>query len=259
MIQRLMTCREPERDDERTAKRLVQLCWPEVQVCLHDDGSRPGMFDLWLCWPNQHVEAMEVTTETAPDLRQLGNRLDVQGAVIATKSSRDWFVYLEVGTTDVRNVRAKIDRLLGLVEEAGITRFGRPEEHSSVAVARVRRQLGVNYAFSREAAGEKPRIQLILPMHGWFIRPEVVNEAVERHAQLNAEKLSRAGHKERHLFMLIEPISKEVWSALVERQPPGTPPQLPDAITTAWAAGYRADGSPVIWKVRRTGRWEVLL
>jgi hypothetical protein len=75
----------------------------------------------------------------------------------------------------------------------------------------------------------------MLPMRGWFVRAEAVNEAVERHAELNAAKLARSGCNERHLFMLVEPVSMEAWSGLMERKPPKVAPRLPDAVTTAWA------------------------
>jgi hypothetical protein len=259
MLQAAMTCREPTRPDELTAKRFMRLCLPEVQVCLHDDGSQQGMHDLDLRWPDGHIEAMEVTTDTAPERRRLGNRIDRQGAVVATEATRDWFVWLQAGTTNVRHIRAEIDHHLSLVEQEGLTRFAKHDRHSSDAVANVRRALGVDVATSREAAHEPPRINLLPPMHWWWEKPEAVNQAVERHAPANAEKLARSGRAARHLLVLIEPISVEAWGALISGKVPDDPPQLPEAITTAWAAGYRADGGPVVWRVRRTGHWEVLL
>jgi hypothetical protein len=61
-----MTCPEPQRLDDQTAKQLVRLCVPEVEVCLNDDGSEAMMYDLELRWPDGHAEAMEVTTDTGP-------------------------------------------------------------------------------------------------------------------------------------------------------------------------------------------------
>jgi hypothetical protein len=58
--------------------------------------------------------------------------------------------------------------------------------------------------------------------------------------------------------MLVAPVAMEAWSGLMEREPPKAP-QLPDEVTTAWAAGYRSDGRPVVWRARRPGRWDVLL
>jgi hypothetical protein len=59
--------------------------------------------------------------------------------------------------------------------------------------------------------------------------------------------------------MLIAPVSMEAWSGLMEREPPEAPSQLPEAVTTAWAACYRSDGRPVVWRAHRPGRWIVLL
>jgi hypothetical protein len=46
MLQAVMTCTEPTRPDDLTAKRFLRLCLPDVQVCLHDDGSRQLLYDL---------------------------------------------------------------------------------------------------------------------------------------------------------------------------------------------------------------------
>jgi hypothetical protein len=116
----------------------------------------------------------------------------------------------------------------------------------------------VHAAISRAAARQPPRIYLLPPLHWWFATPVAVNQAVERHAA-NAERLARSGRAARHLFVLIEPVSAEAWGALVSGELPKDPPQLPEAITTAWAAGYQADGGPVVWCVHRTGRWEFML
>jgi hypothetical protein len=259
MIRDAMSCREPQLPDDRTAKQLVQLCLPGVEVCLHDDGSQRMMCDLDLRWPDGHVEALEVTRATSAILRHVFHQIDRQGPVIARESTRDWSVWLAPATTDVRSVRAEIDHLLSLVEQAGIARFGAREERTSVAVARLCRQLGILYAFSREATREQPRIVLHPPTHAWWEQPEVVNQVVEDHAQRNAAKLAQSGRKERHLFVLFDLGEVEAFTALRGSETPEAPPQLPEAVTTAWAASHRADESPVLWRVRRTGRWEVLL
>lgn len=90
-----MTCREPQRPDDQTAKQLVQLCLPEVQVCLHDDGSKPMMYDLDLRWPDGRAEAMEVTIAIDDDLLRLDLRLARDGSVVVTReSTRNWTLLL---------------------------------------------------------------------------------------------------------------------------------------------------------------------
>jgi hypothetical protein len=70
----VMTCREPQRPDDQSAKQLVQVCLPEVEVCLHDDGSEPMMYDLDLRWPDGRIEALEVTwPQTTQNSRSLGD------------------------------------------------------------------------------------------------------------------------------------------------------------------------------------------
>jgi hypothetical protein len=119
-----MACREPQRGDDRIAKQLVQLCLPEVEVYLHDDGSEPMMYDLDLWWPDGHVEAMEVTIAIDVELLRLDLRLVRHGTVMpARESTRNWWLGLARGTTEVRAVRGRVDHLLSQIERAGVTRF----------------------------------------------------------------------------------------------------------------------------------------
>jgi len=256
-----MTCREPQRPDDRAAKHLVELCSRDVEVCLHDDGSEPMMYDLDLRWPDGHVEAMEVTIAIDDDLLRLDLRLARHGSVIPAKeSTRNWSLMLAPGTTDVRRVRSKADHLLSLVEQAGVTRFGEPDEHRSVAAAAVLRRLGIAYGLSSPPAREQPRITLVGPAPTrFFVQPESINMVVEDHARRNEKKLALSGCDQRHLFVLLDFTSPEGWNAFMEQgEPPELPPRLPEAITAVWVASDLR-GRPVVWRVRRAGRWEVLV
>jgi hypothetical protein len=253
-----MTCRDPQRPDDQTAKQLVQSCLPEVEVCLHDDGSEPMMYDLDLHWPDGRIEALEVTRATSASMRHLHARLRRLGTVAATECARSWVVPLAAYDTDVAAVRARIDHLLGQVEQAGLTSFSERDERRSVAVARVQR-LGVNAAYSYPSRDGQPRIRLELPVQAWWQQPEAVNAVVEDHAARNAEKLARSGRAERHLFVLLDSGEAQAWSVMLDGGPPEAAPELPEAVTTAWVTTRRADGNPTIWRVRCAGRWQVLL
>ncbi|HXQ56966.1 MAG TPA: hypothetical protein VOA19_14350 [Actinomycetes bacterium] len=63
----------------------MQVCLPEVEVCLHDDGSEPMMYDLDLRWPDGRIEALEVTRATSASLRRLLHRLGRQGTIAGTE------------------------------------------------------------------------------------------------------------------------------------------------------------------------------
>ena len=159
-----MTCREPQRADDQTAKQLVQLYLPEVEVCLHDDGSEPMMYDLDLWWPDGHAEAMEVTIAIDDDLLRLDLRLVRHGSMIpARESTRDWTLGLASGTTEVRAVKGKADHLLSLVERAGVTRFIARNENESVTAIRMLRRLGVSHGYSFNARREPPKINIVSP------------------------------------------------------------------------------------------------
>jgi hypothetical protein len=153
-----MTCQQPQRPDDRTAKQLVQLCLREVEVCLHDDGSQPMMHDLDLRWPDGHIEAMEVTVAIDDALLRLDLRLARHGSMIPAKeSTRQWTLMLASGSSEVRVVRDQADHLLCLVEQAGVTGFGWDDEHESVAAARVLCRLGVAHGVSFNPPGSRRR------------------------------------------------------------------------------------------------------
>jgi hypothetical protein len=216
-------------------------------------------YDLDLRWPDGRVEALEVTRATSASMRRLLGRLRRQGGTVAAAECvRSWVVPLADDDTDVAGLRARIDHLLGLVERAGLTKFGERDERRSVAVARVRR-LGVGAAYSYPPTDRQPKISLEVPVRAWWQQPETVNAAVEDHAARNAEKLARSGRAERHLFVLFDSGEAEAWSVMLDGEAPEPSPELPEALTTAWATCTRADGSPTVWRVRRTVRWEVLL
>jgi hypothetical protein len=219
------------------------------------------MYDLDLRWPDGRVEAMEVTIAIDDDLLRLDLRLARHGSVIlARESTRDWTLILASGATEVRAVRGKADHLLSLVERAGVTSFSERDEREPMGAAWVLRQLGVAHGFSSDPVGKQPRITLVGPAPArFFVQLESINRVVEDHAQRNEKKLARSGCDERHLFVLFDFTSPEGWNAFVEqREPPELPPQLPEAITTVWTA-FVEWNRLVVWRVRRAGRWEVLL
>jgi hypothetical protein len=49
------------RDDERWAQVCIQHTLPGCTVEAHDDGSRPGMYDLKIVYPHGSIGAVEVT------------------------------------------------------------------------------------------------------------------------------------------------------------------------------------------------------
>lgn len=130
----------------------------------------------------------------------------------------------------------------------------------------MRHRLGVAYGFSSESRGGQTEITLLgAGLKRFFVQPGSINEVVEDHARRNEQKLAMSGRNQRHLFVLFHYSSPEGWNAFMEqRKPPDLPPQLPEAITTAWVAlpsgrTLPFGSSPVVWRVHRAGRWEVLL
>ena len=63
-------------DEELWAQACIQQALLDARVEQHDDGSRPGMYDLRIVYPDDSVAAVEVTIAGDPKYIELGKELD---------------------------------------------------------------------------------------------------------------------------------------------------------------------------------------
>ena len=266
-----MGCRQPGSEEERRVKKLLEEIYSGLQVCGHDDGSRSKMHDLDLRWPDGRIEAMEVTSADSAEVSAIkaatGDLTPQYTMVQPVKVRRAWVVTLAV-KSDWRKVRPHLaevhrhlDERLADLEAEGTFSFHpwqtKPWSKAEQAV----RALDVVAAFGL-LPDPDPMIFLLPPRleEVEFWAANFLNKEIEANANANADKLSRSGRSERHLFVWIDPIHP-IWTVLegasLEESSgllPLEAPYLPPEVTTAWAATQVFD--TVVWRVQRSMQWE---
>jgi hypothetical protein len=267
-----MECRQPRREEERRVKELLEAIYPGLQVCAHEDGSRPKMHDLDLRWPDGRIEAMEVTSAASGEVSAMKaaahDLLKPQFASVQpVKVRRAWLVALgaKAHWQEVRphleEVHRQLDECLAALEAEGLPYVYSWETKPLSKAGRALRDLGVATAIGL-AADPDPVIFLVPPRLE-EVEPaaaNLLNDEIEANARANADKLGRSGRSERHLFVWIDHIHP-VWTVLEsmlleegwDLLPP-KPPELPPEVTAAWAATEVFD--TVVWRVHRSMQWE---
>jgi hypothetical protein len=158
----------------------------------------------------------------------------------------------------VKEVRRSLERVLPLLEAAGITEFdtndpdangNRPDRDAPwfplVAVG-VRRGSVV-------AMEQHPPTVMVGTAGSFATGPEVVNDLVKKEFANNARKVGRGGH----LFVWVDLLDHRTWMALDLDAPPRKEPDLPSGVT-AWVARQKRGGEWIadrLWRGGLTG-WE---
>jgi hypothetical protein len=267
-----MDCRQPRREEERRVKELLEVIYPGLQVCEHEDGTRDKMHDLDLCWPDGRIEAMEVTSAASGEVSAMRaaarDLLNPQFAMVqAVKVSQTWVVALGAKPhwKDVRphleEIHRNLDVRLAELEAEGTSSLHPWQMKPWSKAGQALRDLGVVTAVALPANPD-PLI-FLQPPHPEELEPAVanlLNHEIEANAKANADKLGLSGRNERHLFVWIDRIHplwtvfesmllEEGWDLL-----PLETPNLPPEVTTAWAATEVFD--TVVWRVHRSMQWE---
>lgn len=248
---------------EQVAQRIIEavLIGAKMQY-LQDQSTSVHDFDLHV---GGAVDAVEVTMATDQGLRRMiAQIMDARhgGQFIPTRLCRsDWLVH-PLPRADIPSVRAKADEYLAAVEAEGIQQFFAPfdaEAHPSVD--RIYSDLSI------EAGGvlkwsPPGRIGISRPGGGGIVSSEHLQRAVESEAMKddNRRKLRNANARERHLFVYVDAHAFRPWIALIDQEPPPTPPSLPPEVDVVWAV-TEAPGSGVqcvVWQGRRDGEWRSL-
>jgi hypothetical protein len=168
----------------------------------------------------------------------------------------------------VRQLHGQVERLLGVLEGGDVREIEADTPNESLpqdikaAIAELR-SLGVRRARCWPDLVTHSGVPTVLvgASGAFSTAPQEVNDAVEREAKANTDKLAKAEADERHLFVWVHPTSGGPELMLYTGQTAEVPPQLPDVIDVAWVARFpdTAEG-PVstLWRVQRHGSWQVV-
>ena len=243
--------------EETWAQHVLLQAIPEAMVTQHDDGSRPGMYDLELRYPEGRWAAVEVTRAADAEQMALWRLIHRTERWIVDSLQGGWYVEV-LPSARGRRLQKRLPEFLGVLERAGVKAF-EPSSYNTpprvneeaVALQIVRaQQYGTAYPGSIYPQIALPLWQtagfvadtadpLVVWLDDWIVDP-VRND--------NLVKLGNSLADERHLFVAIASFSGVPFAVtdLLWRTDPPLPTKalrLPPEIThvwvmSAWSAGY---------------------
>lgn len=221
-----------------------------VELEEFDKDGRQSAVDALLHYEDGHVAALEVTSGAAPGKRQLYVLLD---ATSTLPNPGNWTWSASIGDPiDLPQLLERVERLILKSEARGVTRPNHDyeaartgdEDFAWIIRSSVSMWGSPELPKIREHDGaERPLFLTPSPQGG------AVDEALEgfedavsallaqSHVQKRIEKLSRAGHNEQHLFLLLDftALPFSVAYVLANRDAkPRDPPRLPGSVTHLW-------------------------
>lgn len=235
------------RGEEEWARRMVSTAL-DAEVTCHDDGSRPGMYDLDI----GDFGAVEVTAAIEPDAHTLWKLInDRDHRWIDPRIQGAWIVHL-VPTARAKEVERDLPALLHHWQQFGVDHYRDPEWASAARDAEAF-ALGVTSAHRGDDTSFPgtiyPLIELPLEQVGGIVADSgdgLVEWAIpwigDPVRSDNLDKLRRSGKPQRHLFVFIPPWTTAPWPAvdvLLRHDSPPLPttsPVLPEPLTHLWFA-----------------------
>jgi hypothetical protein len=253
-----------ERREEEVAALVIEACLPYTHARLHDLGCGGHDFDLVRFGESIPYAALEVTTATAPTLRaaKAAHARHVSSRLSSNTLTRTWLLYSSTSSKFGKWDHKRLRLLLAELERDGTERFAAGMGSPSTSSARI---LGDEFGIIFAVAHATARPKIIVSPPGddscWVSSDPTpglyVVEAVNREAQKpdNVMKLERSGVNENHLFVWISEDNYLPWKDLDYGQFPAARLQLPNVISTAWAATEVANGIVVAWQYGRKSGW----
>lgn len=238
------------RGEELWVGACVEAALPGVQAIVHDDGSRPSMYDLELRRDGAAFAAMEVTAAADAESIELWNLINGSDARwIEANILGGWMVTVRPKAR-ARRLRNELPHLLRVLEKVaeGPERQAAEDRLDELEVVSANRhatefQGSIYVTLQRDLL----RTGGAVPLTGdgvvaWF--DEWVRQPDQRH---NVEKLRAAIHSERHLFVLLPGFTTAPFSASdvlmrSEGPLPQLAPSLPAGVTDLWLMSTWSEG-----------------
>jgi hypothetical protein len=251
------------RPPEEWARQLIERTLG-MTVRQHDDGSKPGMYDLDIISENTVIGAVEVTAAVEAEATAYWRAADHGEPWSDARIAGAWTVHTSPRAS-VRELRRRLPDLLVKFQDAGIQSYDAPEEWDRRPPDTDAAALGVTSAL--HGPTDFPgRIYLMPPSDskpiatfaaetgnplidwavGWLRQPSQAD---------NLRKLDAAAPAQRHLFLILPPLTVAPDEAVMvllsgSDRPalPNEPPTLPAPITHLWIASG--------WNVPFGIRWD---
>ncbi len=250
------------RDDELWAQACIQHALPGCSVEQHDDGSRPGMYDLKIVYPDGSTGAVEVTA--AADAPRVDLWREVRKRAMLRQESSlagGWLVRI-LPSARARELDRQLPGLLQELEREGRRVIWGARASGDQLEARAGR-LGI--AEAHQSATDRPGSIYVMP-------PEGPREQMGGYAPLsgdplavwlgewladprrsdNVRKLLASGADERHVFVLVPGFTQAPFAVIdllisPDAPMPVIPPALPGGIAHVWTMSNWDSGDGFRW------------
>jgi len=247
-----------DRPEERWAQATLQVALKEAVVEQYDDGSRPGMHDLRIRYPDGRTGAAEVTRGVHSDATALWRIIGNPGRWIDPSIRGGWAVSVRPAARG-KLLRNHLPALLRDLEADGITGA---DDSGSDQISRALRRLGIEDVHqsgtdfpgsiypvmslpSDQTGGWVPVTgePLAVWLREWILAPRRSD---------NLAKLWHSGAEERHLFIVVDgfgDVPFEVTDLLIRDDAPlpGAELVLPPELTHVWVMSTWDSGHGVRW------------
>jgi hypothetical protein len=264
---------EQKREAEDRSAALAACALGALAERLDKPGSGDRDFDL--VFEDGHREPLEVTSNANPAARKTSKRLEKNPFPLdGTRAT--WALSVDEYTSDkqpidVRRIAKDAPAAIQVLEAAGEIRFDPilaydPRVHVREAATFLAR-MGVRFGSSAASSGTQP-VLLIASTHGGALDADLIANTVEEAAKdlgNQGKLLAISDAPRRHLFVTPALSGGLAYMSLLhifERNAPmPRVPELPEPITTGWAAcdsGAIYVSPPSEWTLFRTpeGFWE---
>jgi hypothetical protein len=259
---------------EKVAKVLIESLCPGTRMQFHGD-QHDGPPDFDLCSANGIQGVVEVTESVDRTWLETHEAIKRKQTVPAVKCRKNWAVH--VGAKVILKKTTAFDDALAMLEERGLDQYPPSRTVDLRTLEPVYQQmqaLKIQVAFAVDPPDGKPTILFVSPGRGGIASYEAFDSAIDAEVTKadNLRKLSKGGHRERHLFILLSSRNILPWSLVVRSvpsktissaragsSPPPGKPSIPAQVTHVWAAAVTDSGDEaVVWRVENGKGWDVL-
>lgn len=246
--------------EEEWARRAIEQDLG-VPVTHHDDGSRPGMYDLEIVHGDRRgaVEVVAAADAASIEFWKLvnnGDRWQLPGI------AGGWMIAADPTRARAKRLKAELPRLLVELEAAGVRQAGFRRRRNQSSFDSVLDELGITSAFQsgtdfpgsvyfttdlpadRLGGAVSDVADALPPWVGDFLA-----------APEQADVIGKLGHvlaSERHVFVILPAFTTapfKVCDALMRAEiaPPSQPPHLPEPVTDVWLVSTWDAGTGFRW------------
>ncbi len=228
-----------------------------------DDGKTPGVRDFDILFDDGHIEPLEVTRGTLPELNKALDAHNRRGKLVQSVPglTRQWHVFSSTATSFKDLTASRLADVLVPLENSAIDTFMLPMDafQAPQDAVQAARAAGLLAAFAH--MGEAGKIVVSPPnddhiwssdhsnpgRHAIGVAEDLASKPDNRH------KLAVRGIVNSHLFIWIDETNYLPWADLLGELP-NRAPSLPPEITIVWLA-TRVNGLVICWSYAASRGW----